>query len=177
MNDDAPFFDSWDSLLRTVVTTVLAYVGLIVLLRVSGKRTLSKMNAFDLVVTVALGSTLATVALNKSVPLADGLLAFLLLIFLQLALTWLSVRYAFVSKLIKATLTLLVYDGKMLDQAMRQERVHPDEIYAVVRENGLSALDQAYAVVLETDGSLTVIKRPAAPGDDALQTVAGPHSV
>ena len=49
---------------------------LVIFLRLSGKRTLSKMNAFDLVVTVALGSTLATVLLTKDVALADGALAF-----------------------------------------------------------------------------------------------------
>lgn len=63
---------------------VLAYVALVVLLRVSGKRTLSKMNAFDLVVTVALGSTLATVLMAKDVALAEGVFAFALLIGLQL---------------------------------------------------------------------------------------------
>ena len=66
---------------------------LLLLLRVSGKRTLTRMNAFDLVVTVALGSTLATVLLTKSVALADGLVAFAVLILLQYGLTWLSVRF------------------------------------------------------------------------------------
>lgn len=66
------FFDSWDGLLWVVVVGVLAYAVLILLLRVSGKCTLSKMHAFDLVVTVALGSTLATVLLSESVALAEG---------------------------------------------------------------------------------------------------------
>ena len=83
----------------------------LLLLRVSGKRTLTKMNAFDLVVTVALGSTLATVLLTKSVALAEGLTAFVLLIFLQFVLTWLSVRSRAVSRLVKSEPTLLVYQG------------------------------------------------------------------
>jgi hypothetical protein len=53
-------FQDWSGLLRTVVVGMLAYVALVALLRVSGKRTRSKMNAFDFVVTVALGSTVAT---------------------------------------------------------------------------------------------------------------------
>ena len=57
------WFDSWDSLLRVIAGGFAAYASLVVLLRVSGKRTLSKLNAFDLVVTVALGSTLATMLL------------------------------------------------------------------------------------------------------------------
>ena len=84
---------------------------LLLLLRVSGKRTLTRMNAFDLVVTVALGSTLATVLLTKSVALAEGLTAFVLLIFLQFVLTWLFVRSQAASRLVKSEPTLLVYQG------------------------------------------------------------------
>lgn len=86
------FFDSWQGLGRVVVVGILAYAALVFFLRVSGKRTLTKMNAFDLVVTVALGSTLATVLLSKDVALAEGLIAFAVLIALQFAVTWLSVR-------------------------------------------------------------------------------------
>jgi len=66
------FFNDWDDLGRVVAAGVLACIGLIVLLRVSGKRTLAKINAFDLVVTVALGSILATILLTKDVALAGG---------------------------------------------------------------------------------------------------------
>lgn len=74
------FFDSWSGLLRVVVLGFCAYLTLVVALRLSGRRTLAKMNAFDLVVTVALGSTLATVLLTSDVALAEGTLALVLLI-------------------------------------------------------------------------------------------------
>ena len=77
------FFDTWSGLGRVLVVGTLAYAAVVVLLRVSGKRTLTKLNAFDLVVTVALGSTLATVLLSKNVALAEGVLAVALLISLQ----------------------------------------------------------------------------------------------
>jgi uncharacterized membrane protein YcaP (DUF421 family) len=73
-------FGGWQPLLRTLVVGALAYLVLVSLLRLSGKRTLAKMNAFDFVVTVALGSTLATILLSKSVTLAQGSLALALLI-------------------------------------------------------------------------------------------------
>lgn len=86
------FFDSWTGLGRVIVVGTAAYVILVFMLRVSGKRTLSKLNAFDFVVTVALGSTLATILLSKDVALAEGVLALALLVFLQMGITWLSVR-------------------------------------------------------------------------------------
>jgi purine-cytosine permease-like protein len=61
------FFDSWSAIGKTAVIGVLAYAALVATLRISGKRTLSKMSAFDLVVTVALGSTLSTIMLDSNV--------------------------------------------------------------------------------------------------------------
>lgn len=169
------FFDSWSAMGRTLVVGVLAYLALVLLLRVSGKRTLSKMNAFDLVVTVALGSTLATVLLSTSVALARGVLAFAILIGLQFAITWLSVRSQAVRGFVKAEPTLLVHGGRLLKGAMRRERVTEDELLASLRSQGVAAVEEAEAVVLETDSSFSVVKRPVSDGSSysALNNVPG----
>lgn len=150
-------FESWESLLRVLMVGGSAYVALVVMLRLSGKRTLSKMNAFDLVVTVALGSTLATVLLDRSVPLADGVLALGLLVFLQYAITWTSVRSDRFQDLVKAVPTTLVRDGDFLEDNMRAQRVTREEIEAALRQHGVAAVDRARSVTLETDGSLSVV--------------------
>lgn len=150
-------FDSWNGIARVLIVGTAAYTALIVFLRISGKRTLSKMNAFDLVVTVALGSTLATVLLNRSVPLAEGVLALALLICLQFVLTWGSVRSRRLRDLVKSEPALLVRNGMCLEGTMRKERVTREEIDAALRDSGLAEVAQAAAVVMETDGSLSVV--------------------
>ena len=168
------FFDNWIGLLRVLVVGTLAYAGLVALLRVSGKRTLSKMNAFDFVVTVALGSTLATVLLSKDVALLEGMLAFALLIFLQLAITWLSVRSEKFQALLKAQPRLLLYGGRILPEALREERVSEEELRAAVRAQGAGSLEELGAVVLETDGSFSVLQQARKGGSDsALLNVRG----
>lgn len=164
-------FHSWTGLGRTAVVGVCAYIALVLLLRLSGKRTLSKMNAFDLVVTVALGSTLATILLSKDVSLAEGVLALALLIGLQFVITWLSVRSATVRQVVKAEPTLLVHQGALLHQAMRAQRITEDEIRAAVRAQGMAALEKVMAVVLETDASFTVIPYTDPGSTSALQGV------
>jgi uncharacterized membrane protein YcaP (DUF421 family) len=161
--DERVVFNGWTGLFRVVIVGTLAYVALVLLLRISGKRTLSKMNAFDLVVTVALGSTLATVILSKDVALAEGVVAFALLVGLQFGITWLSVRSATVSQLIKAEPTLLLYQGHLLPEPMRRMRVLEAEVHAAVREQGIATLADVEAVVLETDGSFAVVKRTQDP--------------
>src|SRR4051794_21415099 len=96
------FFSGWPDLWRVIAVGVMAYFSLVALLRISGKRTLSKMSAFDLVVTVALGSTLATVLISKDVTLAEGVTALALLIALQFIISWLAVRSKRVEGLVKA---------------------------------------------------------------------------
>ncbi len=155
--DQPIFFDTWTSLGRVILVGTLAYVGLVVMLRVSGKRTLSKMNAFDLIVTVALGSTLATVLLNRSVPLVEGMAAFALLIGLQFVITWLSVRSEGIQDLVKAEPTVLVSKGRPIPQALKRQRVTMEEIRAAMRQSGHADLDDDITVVLETDGSLSVL--------------------
>ncbi len=152
------WFDSWSGVIRVVVVGTAAYVSLVLLLRISGKRTLSKLNAFDLVVTVALGSTLATVLLSKDVAAAEGLAAFLVLILGQFIISWLSVRFSFVSKLVKSEPRVLLWRGRPLPHALRSERVTVKELESAVRGAGLDSLGSAGAVILETDGSLQVVR-------------------
>jgi len=171
---DRVFFDGWEGLLRTLIVGALAYVVLVVFLRLSGNRTLSKMNAFDLVVTVALGSTLATVLLSKDVALAEGALAFGLLIGLQFAVTWTSVRLRWLRRLVTGEPRMLVYQGKFLPATLRRARVTEDEVRAAVRAVGMRGLDDAEAVVLETDGSFSVVHRGSESGESSLADVQGP---
>lgn len=151
------FFDNWDNIYRLLVVGILAYVGLVLLLRISGNRTLSKMNSFDLVVTVAFGSTLSTILVNKNVSLALGLAALALLIVLQFVITWCSVRFPAVNGLVKTRPTVLVLDGRMRQAALKRVRVTEDEVLAALRQQGQGALENIDAVILESDGSLSVI--------------------
>lgn len=156
MWEDA-FFASWSGLARVFVVGLAAYAGLVAMLRISGKRTLSKLSAFDLVVTVALGSTLASIITSKDVALAEGLVALTLLVGLQFLVTWSSVRWPFIDRIVKSEPAVLLRHGQCLPSVMRRERVVADEILAAIRQSGGLDFGDADAVLLESDGSLTAI--------------------
>lgn len=163
----------WPPLVRTVVVGVLAYAALVLLLRASGKRTLSKFSAFDFVVTIAIGSVLASVLVSDGVSLAQGVVALAVLVGLQYLITWLSVRSARVRELVRGDPTLLVFRGAFLDAAMRRERVTREEVRAAARSQGHASLDDIEAVVLETDGTLTVVRGEPGMQPSALHDVRG----
>lgn len=154
------FFDSWSSLGRTALAGVIAYAALVVFLRISGKRTLAKLNAFDFVVTIAIGSTLASVLTSKSLALADGIVALGLLIALQYVVASLIMHSDAFRRLVKSRPTAVFTKGEYDESAMHKQRVTRDEILMAIRRAGIHDLDEVYMVVLETDGSINVLQFP-----------------
>lgn len=166
MNISDFFFDGWTPILRTILIGLASYVSLIAMLRISGKRTLSKMNMFDWVVSVAMGSVMASALVSKTVSYSQALTAFATLIGGQFVVTWLSVRSEAVANLVKADPTILYYKGRFYEAAMRRERVPHEEILSAIRQSGQGAPSEIAAVLLESSGELIVMNEV-----DADQTV------
>jgi uncharacterized membrane protein YcaP (DUF421 family) len=165
------FFSDGSVLLRTLLIGVIGYVSLVLFLRISGKRTLSKMNAFDLVITVALGSALSNLLLDREVALAEGVLALALLVALQFLITWSSVRVRRIRQVVTGEPSLLLRRGAFIPDALKRERVTEDEVRAAVRAAGVAALADVEAVVLETDGSFSVVRPGRNSGASSLEGV------
>lgn len=161
------FFDGWAHLGRVAVMAVCGYAALVVLLRLSGKRTLSKMNAFDFVVTIAFGSMLSTIILSKDIAYVEGVLGLGLLIALQYLMTWASARSARVKQLVTAQPVLLMFRGRFLDDVMRRERVTEEEVTSALRAQGVASVEDVEAVIMETAGDLTVIRREPRPSTES----------
>jgi uncharacterized membrane protein YcaP (DUF421 family) len=151
------FFQGWEGIVRTIVVGVMAYVCLVLFLRISGKRTLAKLNAFDLVVTVALGSTLSSILLQQSVGLARGATALALLILMQYLVTFLSVRSGRFARFVRSEPALLARDGRFCRDAMRRQRITEEEVTSAMRSNGAQGVEATKAVILESDGTISVI--------------------
>jgi len=152
------FFDGWWGILRVLLVGTLSYLVLLILLRISRKRTLSEMNAFDLIVTVASGSSLASILLNQRVALSEGVTAIGLLIGLQYVISWTSVRFRFFNRLVTAEPALLFFRGRFLEDAMKLERITRQEVLAEIRHAGIATLDDVEAIVFESGGNLSIVR-------------------
>ncbi|MBA8817188.1 uncharacterized membrane protein YcaP (DUF421 family) [Microbacterium halimionae] len=151
------WFESWSDLMRVVLLGTAGYVTLVGVLRLSGKRTLSQLNVFDFVVTVALGSILATLLLSADVSWAQGAVAFMLIAALQFVVAWASTKWPAVRRMITSTPSLLLRDGVILESALRRSRLTESELRQAIRAAGNGDLANIKAVVLETNGTLSVI--------------------
>lgn len=159
MNWQSMLLQNWSGILRTVLVGVLAYVTLVLFLRISGKRTLAKLNAFDLVVTVALGSTISAILLQESIALAEGVVALGLLILMQFLVAFTSVRSRTFAALVRSEPTLLARDGAFCEGAMKRERVTHDEALSAVRAAGGQDIASVRYLVLESDGTISAALR------------------
>jgi uncharacterized membrane protein YcaP (DUF421 family) len=138
------------------------------MLRVSGKRTLSKLNVFDFVFVVAVGSVFAATIIEKDVTLVEGLFALGTLIVIQVVLAELAARSGIADRIINGRPTLLFSHGEFIHRALRRERVTEEEIRGAIREEGVKRVEDVDAVVLENDGSLTVAWKSKGPGESSL---------
>ena len=159
MDDIVFFWGGYEPLLRVIVVGSITYLGIILLLRVTGKRTLATMNMFDFIVTVAIGSAYGRILTAKQVSIAEALVTFALLVSLQYIVSFFEVRSKVFSGLITSQPTLLYYQGSFLEKNLRKERISKDDVLGTVRQNRIGNLDEVEAIVLETNGSVSVIKK------------------
>lgn len=163
------WFDDWASLGQIIVKAVVGFGVLVVLLRIAGKRAITKLNAFDLVLVFTVGSILATTILNTQTTISEGALALIMLVGLQWLSAFFATRSAGFRALIKSEPTLLAYDGRMLKGNMRRERIAEVELQAALRSHGVHDLSETRAVVLETEGDISVLKKDGADPSAALR--------
>lgn len=136
----------------------LAYIALLVMLRVAGQRSLSKMNAFDFIITIALGSAFSSMILDKTTTLAEGLVTLALLVGLQMAVAWLATHSPQARHLMLSDPVMLAYRGELCRKAMRNARISQRDVEQALREHGLTEVTAAQLVVLEPNGQISVLK-------------------
>lgn len=171
------WFDSWAEMLRVLIIGSVSYAALVVVLRVSGKRTLGQLNAFDFIVTVAIGSTLATILLSSDVAFFEGLTALALLAGLQFVVAWASAHVPGARAAVTARPVALVISGELRHDQLRRNRLSESEVLQAVRSTGSGDLSDVAAVVLETNGTLSVITQSKLGNGSTLKGVQDTHGL
>lgn len=151
-------FDNYQTTIRIVLSGILMYLLLIFILNISGKRSIANLSMHDYVVTLAMGSIVSTTIISKDVTIIDGLIAILILLVLQYFVTLASTMNSNFFKTINKRPTVLFIEGELLKKNLKTNRIHPNEVYSAIRMQGQTTSDNIFAVILETNGQLSVIK-------------------
>lgn len=156
----------WHQAWLVVVSALGLFAVVILIARVVGLRSFSKMSSFDFVVTLATGSVLASVAIS-STSLANGSLALVVLYATQWTIAQLRRRTTWGTKIVDNEPIALMAEGEFFQANLTAARVTEEDVYAKLREANVLRLSDVRMVVLETTGEVSVLHGDG-PVDEAI---------
>lgn len=145
------------SLPEVVLRTAIVYLFVVAAIRISGKREVGQMSVLELVVILVISDAVQNSMVGENTTLWGGLVAVVTLLGLDFTIKWITGRSRTLRNVIEGEPRLLVRDGRLLDRALREEKVDADEVRAAVRAHGLARVEDVRLAVIETDGSISVI--------------------
>ena len=152
------FGSTWSTVGFIVVSTMATYASAVVCVRLAGRRTVAQMSAFDAVITIALGSIVATTAVSAQTSYAEGLTALVTLLVLQVVLAWARRRWPALQRMVEARPEVVADRGRLsLPQGLTTSQMTGDELRARLRQDGHADPPPRGIVVLEADGKVSVI--------------------
>lgn len=155
--------DIGSSLPEIVLRTAVVYLFLVAVIRISGKREVGQMSVLELVVILIISDAVQNSMVGENVTIWGGLVAVLTLLGLDYVLKALTGRSRRLRTAIEGEPRLLVRDGRLLERALREERIEREQIQAALRAHGVLRLEDVRLAVLETDGTISVIAKDTTP--------------
>ena len=155
-----------------VVSALVIFACVILIARVVGLRSFSKMSSFDFVVTLATGSIVASVAAS-STSLANGVLALIVLYAAQWSIAQMRRRSGWGQRLVDNKPIALMLEGEFIEDNLTAARVTEDDVRAKLRQNNVHRIEDVRAVVLETTGDVSVLHGDGPVDDVVMGDVRG----
>lgn len=143
-----------------VLRTFAIYIGLLILFRLMGRRSLSQLSSFDLILFLIISEAVQNALVDDDKSVVMGLVIVLTFLMLELGMSLLKRRFGFLDRLAEGSPVLLIDRGAVLDDHLRKSRVTRGEILQSARETqGLESLEDIKYALLETSGNISVIPR------------------
>lgn len=159
---------------RMTLSTLVAYPVAFFVVRLLGKKQISTLTFWDLVSAIALGSLAANIVVNPEEPLIVSAWVVVLWGILALGTGWLALKSRYMRGIVQGAPTLVIANGKILEEAMRRERLNIETLLAELRTQGVFTIDEVEFAVFEPSGKISVLKKsqnlPVTPSDLKLPT-------
>ena len=160
-------------MILSYIRTVILYLILICVIRLMGKRQIGEMEPSEFVVTMLVANLAAIPMQDGGIPLFSGLVPILTVLGVELVLSWLTLRSVALRRFLCGKPVILIDNGVLLQDNLRQTRVTLDELTGHLREKDVLDITQVQYAILETDGNLSVFPFPknktAAAKDAGIQ--------
>ncbi|MBQ2152474.1 MAG: DUF421 domain-containing protein [Clostridia bacterium] len=153
-----------------IIRTALLYLVILASVRLMGKRQISDLQTSELVVTMLL-SDIASIALeNTSKPLLSGLVPMTVLVISEILLSAVMIKSPLFRKLVCGRPIVVINKGKIVQTELKRLRMSIDELWEELRSKDVFSLDDVYYAIVETNGTLSVLKKPEKDNKPILTT-------
>lgn len=139
--------------------TILFYVSILVIFRLMGKREIGELSVLDLVVFIMMGEMAAIAIENFKSPIYHVLMPMIILLVIQTALAFFSLKSSRFRKIIDGSPTVIINKGKIDENAMRKIRYNFDDLLTQLRTKDINNIADVEFAILETSGELSIVKR------------------
>lgn len=157
------------TLLEIALRTAIIYGVVLLGLRLTGKREVGQMTPFDLVLLLLIANAVQNAMTGPDTSLTGGLVAAATLLAMNTLVTRVGWRSRKFRHLVGGTPTLLIHQGKVLQEHLTKERISAEDLQQALREHGVTRVEDVSLAVLEIDGSISVLK------NDEMPAVTRPH--
>ena len=142
-----------------VLRAIVVFFFVLILTRVIGRRELSQLAPFDLILLIILGDALQQGLTQDDYSLTGAILVVGTLAVLQVFTTWVSFRLPFTRRLLEGEPLIVVEDGKAIEKNLRRERLTLEEVMESARMHEIGSLDEVRWAVVERNGEISFLKK------------------
>ncbi len=153
--DELSKINFWETLLRTT----LAFIVLLILARLMGKKQISQLTFFHYVTGITIGSIAAEIAGQHETPFIDGIIAMIWWAMLTLLMSYIALKSKRARVILDDRPTIIMYEGRIVEEAMKKSRLHLNDLNMMLREQSIFSMKDVQYAILETNGSLSVLKK------------------
>lgn len=147
----------WEMMLRTT----FSFIVLLILARLLGKKQLSQLTYFHYITGITIGSTAAQIASVKETPFFDGMVSLIWWAVLTILASIISINWPKMRNIIDGSPTVIIKNGELSVQALKTSKLHMDDLIMLLREQSVYSIQDVHYAILETNGQLSILKKPA----------------
>lgn len=148
------------SVSEMVIRTTISFVIIYILCRLLNKKLIAQMTFFDYVAGITIGSIVASSMLMKDVKISISMLGLILFCSFVFVTNIIALKSFSARKVLESEPTYLIQKGQILEEALKKNRFSMDDLVANLRKKNVFYLDQVEAAILETDGTVSVLRKP-----------------
>lgn len=146
-------------MLMVLYKTVMIYFTILLLIRIMGKREISRLSPFDLVVAIMIAELAVIPIEDKSLTLLEGLLPIIVLVILEISMSIISLKSNFLRGLINGRPEIVIKDGQVIYQVLKKARYNINDLLLQLREKDIFSIAEVKLALLETSGNLSVLRK------------------